>query len=335
MHRDSDYTHEAELARQLVVEAGELCRRIQGELAGASIEKEDRTPVTVADFASQALVASRLLDEDSDTPVVAEEGSGWLRQEENREVLHSIVGFLTPHRPESTPDGVLDWIDHGASQPAERFWTLDPIDGTAGFLRDEQWVVALALVEKGEVRVAALAAPALAPSLTPEAASAGSCAVAVRGEGAWIGSMQDWSPTRMATSQEAEASRARILGSVVDRHTNPEAMARLRLQLGTQEGLIKVDSQAKFAILAGGKAELMFRLLSPARLGYREKIWDQAAGSLIVEEAGGRVSDIDGRRLDFSTGRQLTANRGVMASNGPLHEPGLVALRDLAIGKNG
>ncbi len=64
---------------------------------------------------------------------------------------------------------VLGWIDRGGtSQYVERFWTLDPIDGTKGFLRGEQYAVALALVVDGRVVVAALACPNLSAHEEPE-----------------------------------------------------------------------------------------------------------------------------------------------------------------------
>ena len=52
-------------------------------------------------------------------------------------------------------------IDRGGRESGHRFWTLDPIDGTKGFLRGDQYVVALALVVKGEVQIGALACPNL------------------------------------------------------------------------------------------------------------------------------------------------------------------------------
>jgi 3'(2'), 5'-bisphosphate nucleotidase len=62
---------------------------------------------------------------------------------------------------------------------------------------------------------------------------------------------------------------------------------------------------------------------------YREKVWDQAAGSLIVQEAGGTVTDLDGRALDFTRGRRLVNNRGICATNGSLHPEALRALREI------
>ena len=58
----------------------------------------------------------------------------------------------------------------------------------------------------------------------------------------------------------------------------------------------------------------------PTRKDYREKIWDHAAGKLGVESAGGRVTDVFGNDLDFSKGKTLEDNRGVVATCGPIHD---------------
>jgi 3'(2'), 5'-bisphosphate nucleotidase len=73
----------------------------------------------------------------------------------------------------------------------------------------------------------------------------------------------------------------------------------------------------------------LFRLVSPSKADYEEKIWDHAAGALIVEEAGGRVSDLRGQPLDFGQGRTLKENIGVVVSNGQLHEIALACLREV------
>lgn len=86
-----------------------------------------------------------------------------------------------------------------------------------------------------------------------------------------------------------------------------------------------MDSQAKHATIAAGGADLLIRI--PAAPSYRDKIWDQAAGSLIIEEAGGQVTDLRGAPLDFSTGRLMVHNDGVIASNGHLHRAVVDAAR--------
>ena len=59
---------------------------------------------------------------------------------------------------------------------------------------------------------------------------------------------------------------------------------------------------------------------------YKEKIWDQCAGVVVLQEAGGMVSDLDGMPLDFSHGRTLAENRGVCATNGKIHSAVLDAI---------
>jgi 3'(2'), 5'-bisphosphate nucleotidase len=86
-----------------------------------------------------------------------------------------------------------------------------------------------------------------------------------------------------------------------------------------------MDSQAKHALIAAGAADLLIRV--PASKTYRDKIWDQAAGSLLIEEAGGRVTDLNGVPLEFGVGRLLSGNEGVIASNGHLHDAVIEAIQ--------
>ena len=88
-----------------------------------------------------------------------------------------------------------------------------------------------------------------------------------------------------------------------------------------------MDSQAKYGIVSRGDASIYLRL--PTKKSYRENIWDHAAGSIIVEEAGGRVTDIQGKPLDFSAGNKLNNNRGIIATNGKLHDLLLEAVQQV------
>ena len=79
--------------------------------------------------------------------------------------------------------------------------------------------------------------------------------------------------------------------------------------------------------VARGDATIYLRL--PTKPGYQEKIWDHAAGVAVIEEAGGVVTDVYGKKLDFSKGRTLSENKGVIVSNGQFHDEVLVAVRDV------
>lgn len=75
----------------------------------------------------------------------------------------------------------------------------------------------------------------------------------------------------------------------------------------------------KYAAIGRGHAEVFMKF---ARAGYKEKIWDHAAGVVIIQEAGGVVTDAGGHPLDFSKGLYLEGlDRGVIACAGAkLHE---------------
>ncbi len=64
---------------------------------------------------------------------------------------------------------------------------------------------------------------------------------------------------------------------------------------------------------------------------YVENIWDVAPGALILQEAGGCVTDADGHPLEFRFGPKLSANRGVIASAGPALQKKLLAAISAAI----
>ena len=321
-------TPEVAFAVEAVRTAGQLARAVQAELVEPALMKADRSPVTVADFAAQALVGCLFERAFSGVPLVAEEDAHALRASEAEATLNTVTKFVRRFLIEATPQAVCDWIDRGNGQPDDRFWALDPVDGTKGFLRREQYAVALAYLVEGSVQVGALACPNLTDAQSPEPGGPGSLIVAVRGHGAWVSPLDGGDFRRLRVSQRDDPGQARLLRSVESGHTNVGRIGTLIETLRVEAEPVLMDSQAKYAVLAAGRGDLLFRLLSSKQPDYRERIWDQAAGSLVVEEAGGRITDLFGKPLDFTAGKTLANNRGVMASNGHLHEAALAALRE-------
>lgn len=313
---------EVAFAIEAAAAAGILSGKMQGELAAESIAKDDRSPVTAADFAVQALIARRLGEAFPGAVLVGEEAAGVLRGADHAAVLDDVVRYVRQEVADADSDSVCDWIDAGRGDPGGRFWTVDPIDGTKGFLRGDQFAVALALIESGAVRIAVLGCPR-----APCDGATGALYAAVAGGGAWVRGLAGGDWKRISTSAAADPKQARLLRSAEKAHTNIDRISLFAERLGAEADAIGMDSQAKYGVLASGGGEVMLRLLSSKAPDYREKIWDQAAGSLLLVEAGGRVTDLDGAELDFSRGTTLAANRGVLATNGPLHEAALAALR--------
>jgi 3'(2'), 5'-bisphosphate nucleotidase len=319
-------------ALHAVRQAALVARKVQQTLSTLALTKEDRSPVTVADYAAQAVVGRALAEIFPNDLMTAEEDSSALRHPQNAPLMEMVAGFVQREGQPATPEQICNWIDHGRIDSGRRFWTLDPIDGTKGFLRSEQYAVALALVVDGQVQVGVLGCPNLADALRPEVGGAGSLVIGVRGQGSWTTSLM--TPglfERLQVSQLSQAAQARILRSVESGHTNVDQIGQFAQTLKVRVQPVTMDSQAKYAVLAAGQGELYLRLLSREKPDYREKIWDQAAGSIIIEEAGGRVTDLDGKPLDFTTGRSLTKNRGILASNDLLHPAALAVLHEIGV----
>lgn len=306
-------------------QAAQVVQAVQHGMVTSALTKDDRSPVTVADFAAQAVVARLLEGAYPGTPLVGEEDATTLRKD--AATLDQVTKFVGGLVPEALPEQVCDWIDHGNGEPGPRFWVLDPVDGTKGFLRGEQYAVALAYVEGGRVQLGVLACPNLTGAHKQEPGGPGTLAVAVRGEGAWARPLEGGAFEDLHVSILDDPTGARVLRSVEAGHTNVSQLDHILARMHVQGDPVRMDSQAKYAVLAHGAGDLLFRLISAKQPNYREKIWDQAAGSLVVEEAGGVITDLDGKPLDFTAGKTLANNRGVLASNGRLHDAALTAIR--------
>jgi HAL2 family 3'(2'),5'-bisphosphate nucleotidase len=294
--------------RELVValaavrEAAALTRAVQAEITPAVVEKKDRSPVTVADWGSQALICRAIAAAFPGDPIVGEEDTGELRADSGRSVRERLVEQVRRRRPGVAEDEVLDWIDRGGgAHDAARFWTLDPIDGTKGFLRKEQYAISLALIVDGRIALGVLGCPNL-PSGETGDGPGGLLCHAVRGGGAFAASMDGGDARSIRASDRAEPSAIRFCESVEAAHSSHSDSARLARRLAI-------------------------------RAEYREMIWDHAGGVVIVEEAGGRVTDVLGHPLDFARGRTLEGNLGVVVSNGTVHDALLRAIEELGIGR--
>ena len=318
-----------------VLKAAKLCQKVQADMVPTdAIQKTDRSPVTVADFGSQALICKAIGDAFPAAVIVAEEDAESLKT--NPPLLQRVVAYVSNFDADASDENVCAWIDRGTGEVGNTFWTLDPIDGTKGFLRRDQYAIALAQVINGEVTLGVLACPNLPHRLNDTAerspgprdvSNARGCLfVAVRGEGTAMYSLTGTFLGQARVSADAH----RMAESFESSHGDSEAHAKIANQLGITAPPVQMDSQAKYGILARGEASVYLRLPNPASPDYRECIWDHAAGLIVVEEAGGTVTDANGAPLNFLTGRRMVDNRGIVATNGELHQRVLDAVPRLS-----
>ena len=321
------YEKELSTAIEAVALACRLCANVQHSLvADDTIEKADRSPVTIADYGSQAVVNLILGKVFPDDSFVCEEDSGQLRRPEARAVAARVCDHVSSILGDARESTILDAIDLGTGDCdfTQRYWALDPIDGTKGFLRGDQYAVALGLVVEGEVVLGVLGCPNLPLNVSEPCEGSGCLFVAVKGEGARVRSATAGKEREIRVDTVASPEHAVFCESVESAHTSHVRSARIAELLGVTAHPYRIDSQCKYGAVARGDASIYLRL--PSKKGYIEKIWDHAAGSIIVREAGGTVTDIEGKPLDFTLGRELVGNTGIIATNGLLHDAFLSAI---------
>ncbi|MCA9289554.1 MAG: 3'(2'),5'-bisphosphate nucleotidase [Phycisphaerales bacterium] len=329
--------HDAMLttAVEAVAEACGVARLVQHDLERVGrLTKDDRSPVTVADFAVQAIIAIALRRGFGEVHLVGEESAASLRDPANAALLEEVVTAVRRYEPDIDAGDVMAAIDAGDHDGrADGFWTLDPVDGTKGFLRGQQYAIALARIEGGEVQLGVMGCPNLAAGSTGDPAIAdaiGTVFAATRGGGAWAVDPVD--PTRRSVihaTTTRDGATVRLCESVESSHTRHDHAARILEHLGYERTSVQLDSQAKYAVVARGQSDLYLRM--PTSATYVEKIWDHAAGALIATEAGAIVTDITGRDLEFSHGRRLEKNRGVVCAAPDVHARVIEAIGALGL----
>jgi 3'(2'), 5'-bisphosphate nucleotidase len=323
------YEREKQVAITTVTAAAKLCEQVRREQGSSAIAKPDRSPVTVADFGSQAVICQALEVAFPSDSVIGEEDSTLLSSPEMTERLALVTKYVQAQVSGATPEAVTAWIDRGNGEVESRYWTLDPIDGTKGYLRGDQYAIALALVEGGEVKLGVLGCPALPVDAAQPNGERGVLFVAVQGQGTMMIPLNGGQPQPIQASS-AYVGFLRLVESVESQHGNLALQEAVAQAAGLSASVLRMDSQAKYGVVARGEAALYIRLPLPQFSNRRENTWDHAAGAIVVEEAGGRVTDMYGQPLDFSFGTQLVNNRGIIASNGAIHEAVLAAVAQRA-----
>lgn len=318
-----------------------------------SLSKDDSSPVTIADYAAQAIVLDNIRTFFPSDSYLAEESSkellSQIQNENNTKILREIVHAVQSINPCHDVQYVLESIDLGQSyyddKGNDRLWCLDPIDGTKGFLRGVehgQYCVALCLIVNGKPEVGILGCPNL--HIDKNSDEKGCMFIAKRNEGSyqiplhldddsltnndeWIQNIKKIKRLSVTANDESEISMHDSIFCIgVEKYSDPsgqcDAMAKIihGKDAINEEGsiikAIKMDSQAKYGLVARGEAQVYLRL---PKLDYVEWIWDHAAGSLMIQEAGGKVTDTHGNELDFSLGPKLSPNvEGIIGTNGGL-----------------
>lgn len=323
-----DFAPVLQAVRQAVV----LCQIVQAryvppadapQTAAHTANKAGAEPVTLADYGVQAIVCRAISRAFPDDAVIAEESGQQFSEliaADDQVAIAALVGEVLGE-PVRVAD-LVRWLDHGQARVAERTWVIDPIDGTKGFLARRHYVIALGVLCAGQPAAGLIAAPHYGQGGAIFAAHDGAASVQPLAGG-------PAQPIRV--SQRTDPAALVVLESVEKSHASRELMAQVREAAGLGAApVIRLDSQEKYARIAAGEADLYLRL--PRLHSTRpHMIWDHAAGAAIVQSAGGVVSDVDGTPLDFTQGRTLAKNYGVIVANPRIHARVVQAARSICL----
>ncbi|MEL6178570.1 MAG: 3'(2'),5'-bisphosphate nucleotidase CysQ [Myxococcota bacterium] len=275
------YTEEVDVVLQAARDAARAVMEVHdavgegnSDLLGVIQKDNDRGPVTEADRRANVVLVNALREAFPDDAILSEES-----------------------------------VDDKRRLEADRYWCIDPLDGTKEFIRrNGEFAVMVALVERSSGRpvVGVVAEPAT-----------GCLTWAVKGHGTWLEASPGSAPVRLQVSNHADPDEIRI---IVSRSHPDDELKSFMTYLGTSNVTPCGSVGVKIGRIAQEKADLY------VNFGGRTCFWDTCAPELLLIEAGGRFTKVDGELLDYRL-KETTNHAVLVASNGACHDRALEAAR--------
>ncbi|RDH35620.1 and other transporter-domain-containing protein [Aspergillus welwitschiae] len=348
----SPFARELQVACLAVQRASIVTKTMLAEADKGSTDKADASPVTIADFASQAILISAIRHNFPSDKFVGEESASALRNDPaladrvwqlvSTTQLHDTESEEIVAAPSSLEEmlSIIDLGGNGEGAGHTRTWILDPIDGTASFIQGRQYAVSVALVDKGEQKVGVVGYPNLhfhstvVHEDTVDRDGYGIMLSAIRGQGTYKRQMskERLQPAVKVYNVLARTDTGQPDLAFAESMESPYIDQRLhqvvRERLGVTRPVTDLWSmQAKYAALVVGGCNVMVRI--PRSPEYRAYAWDHAGGMLVYEESGGMITDLDGQPFNYGRGRTLADNLGLVATFPDIHSTVLGLAREI------
>lgn len=347
-------------AIEIVQRASFLSRSYQKktiDLKSVSLTKGDTSPVTIGDFAVQAIILNHLKKAFPNDKFIAEEESKTLL--DSPELAQGILNLVNTALGENwTLENLFEAIDIGKHNKTDqgRVWVLDPIDGTKGFVRGSHYCIALALLEDGIPQISVLGSPNLdlnsvldqnplkvhpwvaietnnQISMIPNE-NLGSIYFAARdlGSHARVLTHPLESNKKVHVNNVNKLEGETMCESYESTSVNKPVKDKFVSSLKLNPVFLPIDAQVKYCVVGAGGSIATLRLTPN---NFDDNLWDFLPGTFFVEQAGGKITDLHGRPITFKWGRKLhTQVRGILASNGLVHDKLLNGIYEARYGNN-
>ncbi|MBD3342735.1 MAG: hypothetical protein GF353_26800 [Candidatus Lokiarchaeota archaeon] len=262
-----------------------------------SFKKVDDTPVTLADLAAQIYIVSNLKTHFPDDQIISEEDSTYLSNQAEKLIKRSFEELNL-----NNSFNLKEILNYNGKQ-VNRKWTIDPIDGTKGFQEDLYYAVGISLMEGSDRKISVITAPKfLDKGFTTFTAEKGNGAK-VSYEG------KEFIPIKVSDQNSLE--EATLVRSL---HFDKEWVSKFA-QVANIKKFVRIDSMLKFCMVATGIADLYVK---PVDMDH-SYTWDYAPGDLLVSEAGGIISDLNNKPVNFNEEKFICKTPGFSVDNCVLH----------------
>jgi myo-inositol-1(or 4)-monophosphatase len=249
--------------------------------SGSELDDALETAIQAARVAGDILMSWR------DRFSVTEKSRRDVVTEADLESQQAIASLLSTRFPDHGLLGEEDLVQDAADGQCR--WIIDPLDGTGNYVHGVPYfAVSIALEVQGELEVAVVLDPSHDELFT-----------ARRGQGAWLNS----TPISVSSESVTDLDNALVTASLpvgISSADHPAVDRFLRVLVSAQHTQRTGSAALNLAYVAAGRLDAFFSTTL--------KPWDMAAGTLLVREAGGQVTAIDGGRFDVDVADLLASN---------------------------
>ncbi|MFO8017210.1 MAG: inositol monophosphatase family protein [Promethearchaeia archaeon] len=292
-----NYQKELKIATKLVRNASQITSWFK-ERSFRELRKQDKTPVTLADWASQIYIISQLKESFSNDQIIAEEDSSVLISTLSSNIRKCYLDLNV------TIESNLKSILNYRGSKSQRKWTIDPVAGTRGFcLPNGIYCIAIGFMIENDPKVCAIHIPNYKDG-TPATFRA------IKNAGAYA-SYKGGEFQKIHVSSRSKLDSARMCQS---KHNSAPEIYKFADMVGISDKLV-IDSMAKYCKIAEGSYDFYLR-----QSNFYNGSWDFVPGNLLVQEAGGNMTDLKNNSLQFHEECCILSAPGFLASNDMLHD---------------
>ncbi|MCJ7649869.1 MAG: hypothetical protein MUP85_14755 [Candidatus Lokiarchaeota archaeon] len=291
------YHKELKLAIEIVNTASKITEWFR-EVGFQSYQKEDDSPVTIADYATQIYIINKIMEQFPDDQIIAEEDDSSFIDDIAKRSINSCYEALNIEGNINIEKSLMK-----KDKYSKRQWTVDPIDGTKGYQEGLSYAIGIGLMINSDPKICAIAVPNYKKF-------GKAIFISEKDKGSkFATNTSEFKPIKV--SHQSHLKQAKMCHSL--HYDEPWVMEFAKRAEITN--FIQIDSMAKFCMIADGTADLYVKPMNKSR----SFAWDFLPGILLVQEAGGTVTDLRGSKIEFNNDKCIVSTPGLIASNSIIH----------------